>query len=460
MLAPVFSAALLFGCGAPAAPAETTAPPPETTAAPAAPSVDFTQDWVIVRSDSSDACLDSVRLIRETFKELFGYAPDIRTDFLGRNGETPGEYEILVGLTTRESGAPVYQSIPEGGYTYQILSENVIVIAGDTAQNTLFAARQFLEDCFGYTGQGTGTASAAAVGSVFRGEYAAPFDNPVVEGLADPDVLYHDGVYYLYGTSYRLSQGYEVFTSTDLVNWENRGVCLDSAWGLTRWYWAPDVEEHNGKFYMLASVDEHLGLCVADSPLGPFVPQNGFLFEKTIDGHIFFDGDDMYIYYVSWREGHSYGIWGCRMQADCLTPDLTTEKRVIWATEAYEKDKGNVTEGPYMLVKDGKYYLTYSGSHYESQDYCVCYAVADSPLGDFRKYKYNPILKGDGVRVFGAGHHCVTTMPDSEEMVIVYHTHNDKNSIHPRHISMDLLRFRETPDGPVLECDGPTRGAN
>ncbi len=453
MVTPILSAALLFGCGAPAAPAETTASPAETTAVPAAPAIDLTREWVIVRSDETEECLDSVQLIREAVGELFGQMPGIRTDYLGRN-DTPGEYEILVGRTTRESGAEAYAAIPEGGYLYQIPSEKLIVIAGDTAQNTMFAARQFLRDCFNYTEPGTGAAASPVVGTAFSGAYEAPFDNPVVEGLADPDVLYHDGVYYLYGTSSRLSQGYEVFTSTDLQNWENRGVCLESAWGLTRWYWAPDVEEHDGKFYMLASVDEHLGLCVADSPLGPFVPQPNYLFEKTIDGHIFFDGDDMYIYYVSWREGHSYGIWGCKMKDDCLTPDLSTETRVIWPTEAYEKKQGNVTEGPYMLVKDGKYYLTYSGSHYESQDYCVCYAVADSPLGEYQKYKRNPILQGDGVRVFGAGHHCVVTRPDGE-MVIVYHTHNSGTAIHPRNVSIDIMRFRETADGPILECDGP-----
>jgi beta-xylosidase len=82
--------------------------------------------------------------------------------------------------------------------------------------------------------------------------------------------------------------------------------------------------------------------------------------------------------------------------------------------------------------------------------------VGDSPLGPFKKYKDNPILKGDGKRVFGAGHHCVVTRPDGQ-MVIVYHTHSSGSSIHPRHVSMDLMRFIDTPDGPILECDGPSR---
>jgi len=436
----------------------------ESADEPAAPTeADLTKPWVIVRSDMDDSCLDSIRMIRSAFKELFGYEPKIKTDFL-MNGETPGEYEILVGKTERESGASVYETVTDGVYTYQVLSENVIVIAGDNAKNTRTATEQFLLDCFGYTVPGTGKAANPAIGASFAGEYVAPFQNPVLKGYADPDVLYYEGVYYFYATSSRIDNGYEVLTSTDLVNWKNHGNCLDTSsgktnsWGLTKWYWAPDVEEHNGKFYMLASVDEHLGLMVADSPLGPFVPQDGFLFERTIDGHIYFEGDDMYIYYVSWRTGHPYGIWGCKMKDDYITPDLKTEKQIIAPTESYEKTMGAITEGPYMLKKDGVYYMTYSGSDYQSQYYCVCYATSDSPLGTYKKYKGNPILVSDGERVFGTGHHCITTMPDSDQMVIVYHIHNDKNSIHPRHTSMDLIRFKETADGWILECDGPNIG--
>ena len=454
LLCPLLSAAMLLSCGASVGEEQSTTAP-DTTAAPAAPAADMTREWVFIRSDESAEHLQTIQMLRAAFKELFGYEPGIKTDFLTPK-QSPGEYEILVGTTTRESAAETYRNIPSGGYTYSVLSENVIVIAGRTVLDTRHAAEQFLRDCFGYTEPGTGTAAPVTIGTSFTGKYEAPFDNPVVDGLADPDVLYYDGVYYLYGTSSRLSQGYEVFTSTDLKTWENRGICLDQAWGFTRWYWAPDIEEHNGKFYMLASVDEHLGLCVADSPLGPFVPQERYLFANSIDGHIFFDGDDMYIYYVSWRADHPYGIWGCKMNLDTLTPDLSTEKLLLQATEPYEKQKSGVVEGPYMLVKDGKYYLTYSGSNYESQKYCVCYAVSDSPLGEYKKYRNNPIMIGDGVRVFGAGHHCVITRPDGQ-MVIVYHTHNNANSIHPRNVSMDYIYFRDTADGPVLYCDGPNR---
>ena len=43
--------------------------------------------------------------------------------------------------------------------------------------------------------------------------------NPLPVEIADPSVLRHDGVYYLYGTS-APSEGFRVWSSTDLVHWE------------------------------------------------------------------------------------------------------------------------------------------------------------------------------------------------------------------------------------------------
>lgn len=282
------------------------------------------------------------------------------------------------------------------------------------------------------------------------------FKNPILDGIADPDVIYHNGKYYLYGTSYNTnSHNYEVYTSTDLVNWEKSGEILGDAWGYRNAYWAPDIKEKDGKFYMLVTVSEHLGLAIADDPMGPFVPQEGFLFDHSIDGHIFFEGDDMYIYYVSWREGHKYAIYGCKMMEDRITPDLSTEKLIYEHEHDYERHQAGVVEAPYMLKKDGVYYLTYSACHFESPFYCVCYGTSDSPLGDFVKYEGNPILVGDGKTVSGAGHHCITTSPDGSEMFIIYHTHYAPGTIHPRRLAIGGIRFEEKDGKTIITCDTP-----
>ena len=44
--------------------------------------------------------------------------------------------------------------------------------------------------------------------------------------------------------------------------------------------------------------------------------------------------------------------------------------------------EGQVVEAPFMLPKDGGYYLFYSGNAYGTRDYGVGYAVADHAEGE------------------------------------------------------------------------------
>lgn len=298
--------------------------------------------------------------------------------------------------------------------------------------------------------------------------YTAPqkdgntYKNPVFGEFqaADPGVLKYDGKYYCYSTSAPI--GYYVYVSDDLVNWENKGLCCDMAWGIDKngYYWAPEVIEKNGKFYMIMSVDERIGFAVADSPLGPFVPEETWLFEKTIDGHIFVDDDGKaYLFYVSWREGHDYGIYACELEDDIVTAKKETEKLIIRPESAWEKTDGAVTEGPFVLKHNGKYYLTYSGNGYTSKYYAVGYAVSDSPLGDYERYDCNPILSYTS-KLYGPGHHSFTTSPDGSELIIVYHVHASTTEVHPRKICIDRARFAPTESGvDRLEIFGPTHTA-
>lgn len=283
------------------------------------------------------------------------------------------------------------------------------------------------------------------------------YQNPILAGYADPDVLYYQGTYYLYATSSTLKTGYEAYASKDLVNWEYAGVVMGEAWGMGQCYWAPDIMERNGKFYILASVNEHLGIATSDSPLGPFVPEPNYLFDKSIDGHFLIDDDgSVYIYYVSWREEKTYALYGMKMENDCVTPILSTETLLIEAKEEWECQKAPVAEAPYIIKHKGKYYLTYSGSHYESKGYAVGYATSDQPLGPYKKYEANPILSYHYL-VHGPGHHCIVTSPDGRDLFILYHTHHDTKEVQPRSLCIDRMRFASVSGKEdKLEVYGPT----
>jgi GH43 family beta-xylosidase len=87
----------------------------------------------------------------------------------------------------------------------------------------------------------------------------------------------------------------------------------------------------------------------------------------------------------------------------------------------------------------------------------VGYATAPSPTGPWTKYAYNPVLASNAY-IHGAGHHAVTKSPDGKEMFIVYHTHLDTDTVGPRKLAIDRLRFAPNPDGgpDIMEVYGPT----
>lgn len=257
---------------------------------------------------------------------------------------------------------------------------------------------------------------------------------------ADPFVLLVDDTYYHYATGD--PDGYHVQVSTDLVHWEDRGYCLhkNDVQG-EKWFWAPEILATHGKYYMVYTADEHLGLAIADCPTGPFVQKKkGWLSERhAIDGHLEVGADGcVYLYYVRFDGGNV--IYGTKLAetvdkfvalAEAGELRIGEEVRLLAAEEPWETHMGKVAEGPFILQHGGKYYLTYSANDYQSPLYAMGYGVSDTPLGTYKKYERNPILVGHGDMV-GTGHHSFTTTKDGKELLCVYHCHNSRNEIHPR----------------------------
>lgn len=99
--------------------------------------------------------------------------------------------------------------------------------------------------------------------------------------IRDPFVLVHNGKYYLYGSrgpeTWGHCTGFDVYTGTDLENWEGPYEVFTPPAGFwsDRNFWAPEVHEYQGSFYMFASFkseDQCRGTQIlkADRPEGPF----------------------------------------------------------------------------------------------------------------------------------------------------------------------------------------------
>lgn len=288
------------------------------------------------------------------------------------------------------------------------------------------------------------------------------FNNPIMVG-PDPFILLHEGVYYLYLTRDE-NVGYKVYTSEDLQNWEDRGYCLkkEDVAGEDR-FWAPEVMYHNGKFYMAYTSTMHVGIAVSDSPLGPFrqeVKQFCNENEKEIDGDFLVDDDgQVYLFFVRQEEKYGNSLWGAKMKDDMTGYIPETAKMLMYAMDGtWEKLEVSTLEGSFVIKHNGKYYMSYSANHTWGKHYAIGYAVAESPLGEYKRYEGNPILASNE-NANCPGHHCFTTTKDGKDLLCAYHTHYSKEQVNPRVTCIDRAKFVEDPNGgdDILVVDGPNR---
>lgn len=260
-------------------------------------------------------------------------------------------------------------------------------------------------------------------------------DDIVVEGvetpvlLGDPFIMLHDGTYYAYGT--HADDGIEVYTSDDLKTWKYKGMALQKkdVWA-DRWFWAPEVYEVNGKFYMYYSADEHICVATADSPAGPFTQSKKepmIADEKCIDNSLFIDDDGTpYLFFDRFNDG--LNIWVAELEKDLMTIKKETMHPCIHVSQAWEEVWPRVNEGPFVIKHNGLYYMTYSANSYESPFYGIGCATATDLMGTWTKYEENPLLQKPGELV-GVGHSATFT-DKAGKLRIVFHAHKDKSSIH------------------------------
>ncbi len=279
--------------------------------------------------------------------------------------------------------------------------------------------------------------------------------------------MYHEGKYYLYCTgdteasydAYSAHKGWqtnkgerdgiEVHVSSDMQRWTNLGYCLEKDQNVvgSSMFWAPEVYNHNGKFYMAYTADEHCCIAVSDKPDGPFVKINDsyLVKEPSIDPHLFFDDDGkIYLYHVRFRPGNS--IFVAEMKPDLSDIEKEYDEILIKAEAPWETLKGHIAEDPFVLKHNGLYYLSYSCNDVTCEKYAVGYAVSKSPLGPYEKYEGNPILIGND-KVWGCGQHSFVYDEDGD-LICVYHCHNPYGEkLAPRRICFKRAGFVKRDNG-------------
>lgn len=277
--------------------------------------------------------------------------------------------------------------------------------------------------------------------------------NPVFPGrYADPEGVVWDDEYWIFPTAslpFEEQTYLDAFSSKDLVNWTKHERIIDNKEVKWLWQamWAPAIVRKDGSYYLFfGGNDMHekgeggIGVARADRPEGPYKDILGKpLIDEVINGaqpidqFVFQDVDGtFYMYYGGWRH--------CNVVK--LNDDFTG--LVPFDDGEYYKEvtPEKYVEGPFMFMKDGKYYFMWSEGGWTGPDYCVAYAIADNPLGPFRRI--GKILEQDPEVGTGAGHHSVIYNEKKDKWYIVYHRHplgsTDGND---REVCIDEMHFDE-----------------
>jgi beta-xylosidase len=286
-----------------------------------------------------------------------------------------------------------------------------------------------------------------------QGQQGKSSGNPIFPGwYADPEGIIFNNQYWIYPTysaPYDQQVFLDAFSSTDLIHWTKHNRVLDTAsvkWA-RRAVWAPSIIQKDNRYFLFFGANDiqsdnelgGIGVAVSDKPEGPFKDYLGKpLINKfhngaqPIDQFVFHDNGTYYLIYGGWRH--------CNIAQ--LNSDFTGFTPFADGTIFKEITPEQYVEGPFMFKRNNNYYFMWSEGGWTGPDYSVAYAIADSPLGPFKRV--GKILQQNPEVATGAGHHSVLHPPGTDKWYIVYHrrplNQSDRNA---RVVCIDQMKFDE-----------------
>ena len=233
---------------------------------------------------------------------------------------------------------------------------------------------------------------------------AGHYRNPVLPGFQpDPSIVRVGEDFYLVNSTFSWFPGIPIYHSRDLVNWRLIGHAIDrpgqldfSGLGTNRGVFAPAIEWHDGRFYILNTCIECRGnfLVTAERPEGPWSDPVWLDFEG-IDPSLFVDEDG-----TAWivnngapvgeprYEGHR-SIW--IQQFDLEKRQLFGPRKVLVESGVHPEDEPVWAEGPHIYKVDGWYYLM-AAEGGTAEDHSQTIYRSRRPDGPYEPGPVNPIL--------------------------------------------------------------------
>lgn len=271
----------------------------------------------------------------------------------------------------------------------------------------------------------------------FAGKYAEPGGYAVDHALIQKDGLHH--LFYIRGTAagnwpeYPLCNfGHAV--SRDLIHWKTEDPvlqCPADGWD-TYQVWAPYVLERNGTYYMFyTGVNRNVSqaICLATStdlynwkrsdqnPVikpGQWGMWSADVWSDCRDPMVLNDGGRYYCYYTARRNNAETG------QPESCIGISSSEDLLHWKDEGFirlSESLGTPPESPFVVKRDGRYYLFYS-----NYKYGTVYATSDDPVKGWKELPADVMTMIGGVSASEIYH-------DNDKWHISYISHQ-KNCLH------------------------------
>ena len=260
------------------------------------------------------------------------------------------------------------------------------------------------------------------------------YRNPVLAGFyPDPSNTRVGEDYYLVTSTFSYFPGLPVFHSTDLVNWTQIGNAIDrpgmvdfANLGMSRGLFAPAIEYHDGRFYILNTCVDCGGnfIVTADDPAGPWsdpvwLPD----LAGGIDPSLFVDEDGRAFILNNGppdREPEYDGHRAIWIQEFDLERLETFGPRTLLVDGGVDFSRQPIwIEGPHIYRVGDTYYLS-AAEGGTAVDHSQVVLTSDSPTGPYTPIDGNPVLTQRDLPadranpVTSAGHADLVRTPDGE----------------------------------------------